>query len=188
LKNIFKKYIPAPNTITENRWISKLGPRIKDPNLWHLNRRSVSAGIFAGVLCAFIPLPVQIFVAIFLCFFIHGNLPISVASTWVSNPFTYIPLYFFCYEVGARIIGVPVNPSGHPAGVDFNIILSDFDLFLRQLAEVGWKAIGPLFLGCFLVGLVSACVSFVTIRLLWRLHIYRAWKHRRERRLKKQGV
>ncbi|HAG96210.1 MAG TPA: DUF2062 domain-containing protein, partial [Gammaproteobacteria bacterium] len=68
MKNIFKKYIPAPHTIIENRWISKLGPRIKDPNLWHLNRRSVSAGIFAGVLCAFIPLPIQIFVAIFLCF------------------------------------------------------------------------------------------------------------------------
>lgn len=187
MKNIFKKYIPAPHTIIENRWISKLGPRIKDPNLWHLNRRSVSAGIFAGVLCAFIPLPIQIFVAIFLCFIIHGNLPISVASTWVSNPFTYIPLYYFCYEVGVWILGVPMDASGHPISVNFEIILSDFDGFLKQLAELGWKAIGPLFLGCGIVGLVCAVLSFVAIRLLWRLHIYRSWNHRQERRLKKHG-
>ena len=182
MKNIFKKYIPAPHTITENRWLQKLGPRIKDPNLWHLNRRSVSAGIFAGVLCAFIPLPLQIFVAIFLCFIIHGNLPISVASTWVSNPFTYIPLYYFCYEVGALIIGVPMDLAGNPIRVNFDLILSDFDGFMKQLAELGWKAIGPLFLGCFIVGIISSTLSFVAIRLLWRLHIYRAWQRRRERR------
>lgn len=187
MKKLFSKYIPAPHTITENRWLSKLGPRIKDPNLWHLNRRSVSAGIFAGVLCAFIPLPIQIFVAIFFCFFIHGNLPISVASTWVSNPFTYIPLYFFCYEVGAWVVGVPVDTTGNPIRVNFDIILTDFDAFLKQLAEVGWKAMGPLFLGCTIVGLTSATLSFIAIRLLWRFHIYRSWSHRQERRLKKSS-
>jgi uncharacterized protein (DUF2062 family) len=186
LKNIFKKYIPAPHTITENRWISKLGPRIKDPNLWHLNRRSVSIGMFAGVLCAFIPLPIQIFVAIFICFFSRGNLPVSVASTWISNPFTYIPLYYFCYEVGAWIIGVPIDAAGNPIKIHFDIILSDFDAFLKQLAELGWKAIGPLFIGCTIMGLISASFSFVLIRVLWRLHIYRSWNHRREKRLKKQ--
>jgi len=182
LKNILKKYIPAPHTITENRWIAKLGPRIKDPNLWHLNRRSVSAGVFAGILCAFIPLPVQIFVAIFLCFFIHGNLPISVAATWVSNPFTYLPLYYFCFEVGAMITGVPVDTSGSPIKVNFGIILSDFDVFITQLAQLGWKSIRPLFIGCTIVGLLSAGLSFVAVRLLWRLHIISAWKRRRQRR------
>lgn len=82
-------------------------------------------------------------------------------------------------------MGVPVDTQGNPIGVDFNIILTDFDAFLKQIAELGWKAIGPLSIGCGLVGLICATLSFVAIRLLWRLHIHRSWQHRRERRLKK---
>jgi len=186
LKNIFKKYIPAPHTITEHRWISKLGPKIKDPNLWHLNRRSVSYGILAGTFCAFIPLPIQIFFAIFACFFIRGNLPVAVASTWISNPFTYLPLYFFCYEVGAWLWGFPVDSTGKPIQIQFDLILSDFQLFIHQLGNLGWKAMGPLLLGCFIVGTLTAVGCFIVIRVLWRVHIYRAWNHRREKRFNKK--
>ncbi len=177
--------MPAPHTITGNRWIAKLGPRIKDPNLWHLNRRSVSAGVFAGVFSAFIPLPVQIFVAIFICFFCRGNLPIAVGSTWISNPFTYIPLYYFCYELGTWILGVPVDHSGNPIQLQIKLIVDDFDGFLALLNSLRWRALAPLLLGCGIVGLTSGLLSYVAIRLIWRLHIYRAWKHRREKRHKK---
>jgi len=177
--------MPAPHVITGNRWVTKLGPRVKDPNLWHLNRRSVSAGVFAGVLAAFIPLPIQIFVAIFICFFSRGNLPVAVGSTWVSNPFTYIPLYYFCYELGTWLLGVPVDDFGNPIKIHIKLIVADFQGFLHILGNLGWRAIGPLLLGCTIVGFFSALSSYVVIRLLWRLHIYRAWQHRRERRIKK---
>ena len=178
MKNIFKKYIPDPHIITENRWIAKLGPRIKDPNLWHLNRRSVSAGVFAGVLAAFIPLPIQIIVGIFLCFFIRGNLPVAVAFTWISNPLTYIPLYFFCYELGILLLGIPMENNP----IQFDLLLQDIELFVNQILAQGWRVIGPLILGCTVVGLASATGSYIAMRLLWRLHIYQAWKLRREKR------
>ncbi len=180
MKNIFKKYMPHPHTITENRWLAKLGPRIKDPNLWHLNRRSVSIGIAIGVFCAFIPGPIQIFVAVFMCFWARGNLPLSIASTWISNPLTYIPIYYFCYEVGVWFLGPPTGPDGNPVKVSVKGI-DDLHRLADQLMSFGWDVIGTLLFGCTVVGIVCSLASFVSIRLLWRLHVYRALTRRRER-------
>ncbi len=116
----------------------------------------------------------------------RGNLPVAVASTWISNPFTYLPLYFFCYEIGAWFLGVPVDSSGNPIQIRFDLILSDLELFFHQLGNLGWKALGSLLLGCFIVGSLTAIGFFILIRVLWRLHIYRAWNHRREKRLKRK--
>ena len=177
--------MPAPHTILNNRWIAQFGPRIREPNLWHLNRRSVSAGIAMGVLAAFIPLPVQIFVAISLCFVVRGNLALAVAATWISNPFTYLPIFFFCYELGTAIVGVPLDHEGVPIKIGVALVLEDFEAFLALLNSLRFKAVAPLLLGCLLVGILASGASYVLIRILWRLHIKKAWKHRRERRLTK---
>lgn len=149
-----------------------------------MNRRSVSAGIFAGVLSAFIPLPIQIIMAIFLCFFIRGNLPVAVAFTWISNPLTYIPLYYFCYELGIRLLGIPLESNQ----IQFDLLLQDLELFVRQILSRGWMVVGPLILGCTMVGLTSATGGYIAIRLLWRFHIYQSWKLRREKRKHKKHV
>lgn len=182
LRNFLKKYMPAPHTITENRWLAKLGPRIKDPNLWHLNRRSVSAGIFVGVLCAFIPLPVQIFIAVSLCFMVRGNLPLAIGASWISNPLTYIPIFYFCYGVGGWILGVP-TPTDTPPAIAMEKLdkLNDFARIYEYMVSKGWHTIGTLLMGCLVVGLTSAVGSYLIIRLWWRLHIYQAWSRRRER-------
>ena len=177
--------MPAPHTILNNRWIARFGPRIREPNLWHLNRRSVSAGIAMGVLAAFIPLPVQIFVAISLCFVVRGNLALAVAATWISNPFTYLPIFFFCYELGTAIVGVPLDHEGVPIKIGVALVLEDFEAFLALLNSLRFKAVAPLLLGCLLVGTLASGASYVLIRILWRLHIKKAWKHRSEQRLTK---
>lgn len=178
--------MPAPHTITENRWLAKLGPRIKEPNLWHLNRRSVSAGIAMGLLCAFIPAPIQIPLVVFLCFMVRGNLPLAIGSTWISNPLTYIPLYYFCYEVGAWILGVPTDSDGNPIDIDIQGNVDDFERLADQFVSIGWDAIGTLLFGCFVMGVLCSSASYIGIRLLWRLHIYRAWTLRRERHIRRK--
>lgn len=178
--------MPHPHTITENRWLSWLGPRIKEPNLWHLNRRSVSSGVAIGILCAFIPGPIQIFMAVFLCFMVRGNLPLALGSTWISNPLTYIPIYYFCYEVGVWILGVPTDSMGNPIKIHIQGNVDDFQRLADQLLEVGWEAIGTLLLGCFVVGVICSASSFVFIRMLWRLHVYRAITRRKERLLRRK--
>jgi uncharacterized protein (DUF2062 family) len=81
-----------------------------------------------------------------------------VPLVWISNPVTMGPMYFFCYLIGAEILGV------EPTGFDFEL---SFAWLLSELAAI-WQ---PFLLGCLIVGLVSATASFVLVRVLWHLHI-----------------
>ncbi len=61
-------------------------------SLWRINCDSVSRGVAIGLFAAAIPLmPFQMVIAAFLAIIIRANLPISVAVSWISNPFTLVP-------------------------------------------------------------------------------------------------
>jgi hypothetical protein len=47
------KYMPSPESIKENKNLQFLGDKLHDPNLWHLNRRSVAAAFAVGLFVAF---------------------------------------------------------------------------------------------------------------------------------------
>ena len=38
-----------------------------------------------------------------------GNIVLAAIGTWISNPFTYIPLYYFNYKVGSIFLNHPSN-------------------------------------------------------------------------------
>ena len=157
-KKILRKYLPHPDVITHNRWIKLLGPRLQEPSLWHINRRSCSLAVALGVFCAFIPVPFQMLIAAAAAVWIRVNILIAVPMVWISNPVTMGPMFFFCYLVGAAILGV------EPGGFEFEL---SFDWLLSELAAI-WQ---PFLLGCLIVGLVTATASYILVRVLWHLHI-----------------
>ena len=160
--------IPHPSRIMENALIKKLGPRLQDPGIWHINRRSVSGAIALGIFCAFIPVPFQMFLAAIGAILFRVNILIAVPTVWVSNPVTIPPLFYFCYRVGLWILGTPKRA--------FNFELT-FDWLTNELSLI-WQ---PFLLGCLIVGLVSSLLGFLTVRLLWR---YQVHKHVQTRKLR----
>ena len=64
-KDFIKKYMPDPNSIKNNKSLRFLGPLIHDPNLWHLNRHSVSKAFALGLFWGCIPMPFQMVAAAF---------------------------------------------------------------------------------------------------------------------------
>ena len=74
------------------RWAA---PLIRDPNILHLNRESVSLAVFIGVLVAFLPIARPD-----LRRSRPGPLvgrqpaPLNLLCIWISNPFTIAPLFF----------------------------------------------------------------------------------------------
>ena len=61
------RFLPDMNKLLDRpsmRWIKLLA---KDPNLFHLNRQSVSLGVAVGIFCAFLPLPGQTVIAALIC-------------------------------------------------------------------------------------------------------------------------
>ncbi|MGJ3256527.1 MAG: DUF2062 domain-containing protein, partial [Alcanivorax sp.] len=98
-KRIFRKYLPKPDRLREHKALSFLGEVLADPNLWHINRRSLAGAAFIGVFTALLPIPLQMGLAALLAVRFHCNLPLSVVLVWISNPVTSVPVFHFTYRI-----------------------------------------------------------------------------------------
>lgn len=172
-KKFFKRFIPHHDTIHGHKSLRFLGPLIKDPNLLHLNRRSVSGAVGVGLFLAFVPVPFQMLLAGFSAVIIRINLPITLAMVWLTNPVTTPPMFYFAYKVGAWLLGTPNQ--------EFNFELS-WDWLKGSLGNI-WE---PFLLGCLIVGTTLGVLGSIGVRTLWRLKVQQTWKERKRKRLMKQ--
>lgn len=167
-KKLIKKYLPHPKKITDNRLIKMLGPRLQEPDLWHVNRKSCSGAVAVGLFFAFMPVPFQMLLAAIGAIYFRYNILIAVPMVWFSNPVTITPIFYFCYWIGTLLLGVEIG--------EFYFELT-FEWLMSGLLDI-WQ---PFLLGCFIVGAASAAIGFAFIRLMWRYHIWTHIQHRRRR-------
>jgi len=172
-KKIIKRFLPDYKKIREHKHLKIFGKLIHDPNLWHLNRRSVSGAFSVGLFMAFVPVPFQMVLAAAAAIALRVNLPISVALVWITNPFTMPPIFYGSYKIGAWVLGTPVR------NIDFKLTV---EWLMTQLGDI-WA---PFLLGCFLVATFSAVVSNIIIRWFWRSQVLKDWKERRRCRKEKR--
>jgi uncharacterized protein (DUF2062 family) len=168
-KKFIKNMMPHPKRIMDNALIQKLGPKLQDPGLWHINRRSVSGAVALGLFCAFIPFPFQMFIAALGAIFFRVNILISVPMVWITNPITITPFFYFCYQVGVWILGTKSNT--------FNFELT-FTWLSNELSLI-WQ---PFLLGCLVVASVSAFMGYSVVRLLWRYQIVLHIRRRKQQK------
>ena len=169
MRQLLRKMIPGREIRGHTVLRRVFGRPVLDPDLWHLGRNSVAWAVSIGLFMAWVPVPFQMVLAAGAAILVRCNLPISVAMVWVSNPVTMAPLFLAAHQIGERILDR--SPG------DFRIELS-----LRWLFEELGKVWEPLLLGCFILGLASAILGQVMIRLIWRAHIMVSWRDRRLRR------
>ncbi len=119
-KKLLKRYIPDPAELRQNKYLKIFARFLEDPNLFHMNRRSVANAFLSGLFWAMIPMPVQMVAATITALLIRGiNLPISVALVWVTNPITMPPMFYFNYLVGTWILGEPENSPQFEASLEW---------------------------------------------------------------------
>lgn len=157
-RRIIKRFLPDHGTLREHPHLQRFGVRLHDPNLWHLNRRSVSGAVAVGLFWAFVPIPFQMIGAAAAAIWLRVNLPISAVLVWLTNPLTMPPVWYATYRLGAWLLDTPARQ------VHFEW---SPDRLLAVLEEI-WQ---PLYLGSFVVSVVSAAVGFVLVRLAWRLYV-----------------
>src|SRR6266852_8958174 len=133
LRKFFRKYLPSNESIRQNRHIARFGTLLLHPNLWHLNRQSVSGGVAAGLFAGLVPgsNPVQFAVAALLAVAFRVNLPVAVVVTLYTNPFTIVPLYVLAYWIGTFLVSGDGAPFIHPPEFDW----SNLGAWLRALFE-----------------------------------------------------
>jgi len=168
-RRFFKRYAPDREKIRNCKPLRIFGTRLHDANLWHLNRRSVSAAFFVGLFWAFQPIPWQMVAAAATAMALRANLPLSAALVWVTNPITIPPVFYFVYLVGNYLLG---SRAEH----------LHFELTLQALMENFGAIWEPLILGGLFCGLIAGIVGYVTIRGFWRWRVIQHLKRRRRRR------
>jgi uncharacterized protein (DUF2062 family) len=163
IQKLLHKFIPDHDVIKKHKNLQFLGDKLHDPNLWHLNRRSVIMAFAVGLFCAWIPTPGQMAIAAVGAFYFRANLPISVGLVWITNPLTMPPLFYFAYLVGLSVLNLPV------ASFSLEAILSG-DILV------------PFLTGCLLLGVVSATAGYCGINYFWRYHAGKKWAARQHMR------
>lgn len=103
--------------------------------------RGLAAGIFCGCFPFF---GLQTLLGIALATVLRGNHLLAAAGTWISNPFTYVPLYWFNYQLGCWLLGDGQNWPGGEA------------LNQQALWQLGGHVASRLLLGSVVVGAVLA--------------------------------
>ncbi|MDR2240870.1 MAG: DUF2062 domain-containing protein [Zoogloeaceae bacterium] len=177
MRKHFRKYLPDHEAIRRNRWLARFDTTLLHPRLWHLNRHSAAGGVAVGLFCGLIPGPFQMPGAAICAVVFRINLPLALATTLYTNPFTIVPLYFVAYELGRRVLGGEGEFIAPPEWGATGL----WDWLLR-LGE--WMAhLGkPLALGLILLATLLAAFGYLVVRMAWRAWLLRAWRQRRLRR------
>lgn len=167
VKKLLDRYVPDPDMIKEHKSLQFLGDKLHQPNLWHLNRRSVSLAFAVGLFCAWIPTPTQMAISAALAIYFGANLPLSVLLVWITNPITMPPLFYFAYRVGLLFT--------HSPEIEFSMS----SLFSGDVWE-------PFLLGCLIMGITSSIVGYFSIQFFWRQFARKKWAERKEKRDQKE--
>ncbi len=163
-KRLFRRYLPSPDKIRQNRSLGFLGALLSDPNLWHINRHSLAGAAFIGIFSSLVPMPMQMVLAAALAVRFKCNLPLSIVLVWFTNPLTIVPVFYFTYRVGAWILGMPIVPPEHV----------NFAWLIEQMI--------PLWFGSLLCGLLFGGLSWAITKLIWRMIVARSWALRQNQR------
>ncbi len=168
-KKIIQRFMPDQDAIKDHKHLQFLGEQLHEPNLWHLNRHSVAKAFAVGLFVAWLPIPGQMVVAALAALYFRANLAISVALVWITNPLTWVPLFYFAYRVGLAITGL-TPPAQH---FDFT--------YENVIAHLGalWA---PLFFGCLLLSSLCAIAGYFGIQYFWRWYVTKKWQHRKQLR------
>ncbi len=124
----------------------------------------IAMGAACGLFTSCLPMLGQMLLGMLLARLLRANVLASVPWTWLTNPFTSLPIWYGCYCVGSAVIGRdPVTMeviSGFIGRIDEQGLLATIEhggLLLGQIFI-------PLLLGTVLVGIILATAGYALIK------------------------
>jgi len=185
----FKRLMPSRNAIEKNRWLRWLGPWLKDHRLWHMSRKGIALGMAIGVFFGFLIPFGQIPPAAAVAVLMRANVPITIASTLVTNPVTFGPVYYGAYRLGRFVLLEP-----EPTVEDLESLMAQTTptpeveaLGFIDRIQNAWQRLGqvgkPLFVGLGIVATLSGLLTYAVVHWMWLIRV-RVARWRRIRKMR----
>jgi uncharacterized protein len=152
--------------ILANRWIKPFAHRLTHPSLWHMNRRSMARALGLGLFAAFVVPIGQIVLAAFLAIPARANVPVAIGATFVTNPFTFAPIWAGAWWTGDCLLS-PLGFESHP---------------LDLSAGYAWSALStmaPITLGLVVFAIGAGLLGYLLGRAWYSVKLVSRWKARR---------
>ena len=157
-RHLFKKFAFKRHDVARQWFMTPFRHLLHDPRLWAVRRRWVVPAFALGLFIAFMPFPGHTLLAALLALALRVNIPVAAVSTWVSNPATMGPMYYFAYELGVFLLQTEEKAFGFELS---------FDWVTHTFVNI-WQ---PMLLGSILLGAAAALLGYVILDLLWRSSI-----------------
>ncbi len=165
-RRLLKRFAPHPHVLASQWYLKAFGSHLTDPRLWSLQRRGVTAAFGAGLAICFLPLPVHTPLAALVAIVWRLNIACVIATTWIVNPFTMVPIYYIAYRVGTAVTGDAPHAFGFRLSWDW----------LQHGLGPMWK---PFLVGCLVCAVVCGFGGWLVFELAWRWSVVRRYRDRR---------
>lgn len=138
------------------------------------NRKSVTRALLVGLFWAFVPMPFQMVAVIACTPFIKFNVPLAIATVWISNPVTMPFIYYIEYITGSFLLGL------EPMSVKLSI-----QWFQKNFGRI----FVPLYVGTAFYSVVISFSTYYIIDWLWIHSVRHEKRHqkRKDNRAKKKS-
>jgi uncharacterized protein (DUF2062 family) len=175
LRGWLRGHLPRRDTIHSYRLLRPFAKQLSQPNLWHLNHRSVPRGVALGLGVGVIIPFMHVVIAALLAIPVRANVALAAAFTLVVNPLTIPPMYIAAYRIGAWELhhdSALIDPKRAEQAS------GELGRFLFWIHE----ASAPVAVGVLTLAAGAALTGYVVSAIVWRLWIRSKWRSRRHQR------
>ncbi len=163
-----KRWLPTREHLRASRWLRPFAHHFDNDQLWRTDRSSVARAVAIGVFFGFLLPIAQFLFAVAAAIALRANVAIAAASTLVSNPLTFPPIYWAAYKLGRRILGESVDNAGALRIERQAEELLTQPGFLAGIWQSIQEAGAPLIVGLGVLAVSGALLGYALVWLLWR--------------------
>lgn len=120
--------------------------------------RGAALGGFLGML----PIIGQMLLAILLARLLGAHTPTALATVWISNPYTFVPIFTLNYYIGHLLLGTAVGAVEPVRVSDLPLVIDGRFPSWEQITSI----LTPLWIGSLLLASLVAVVLYIGVHAL----------------------
>jgi len=170
MRDTVRGWIPKRETIGDHRLLRPFAHHLMQPNLWHMNHRSVPRAVALGLTVGIVLPFLHVVIATLLAIPARANVAIAAGTTLIINPLTMPALYWVAYHIGSwemlHMLGTAPPMATHPGGR-----VVGFESWLRHAGE-------PIMLGVLTLALIAGPLGYALTFFIWKRLRLARWRSR----------